>query len=150
MKTILTLDLGTKTGWALYRDGLITSGTMDFKNNRFTSGGMKFLRFCKFLTETKNLCDGIDAIYYEEVHRHLGTAAAHAYGGFMAHLTAWADSYEILYDSVPVQTIKKHLTGKGNANKELMIKCVREKGFNPEDDNEADALALLLYVMDTK
>lgn len=46
---------------------------------------------------------------------------------------------------MPVGAIKKHATGKGNANKEQMVEAVRALGFHPADDNEADAIALLLY-----
>jgi Holliday junction resolvasome RuvABC endonuclease subunit len=44
---------------------------------------------------------------------------------------------------VPAGTIKRHITGKGNATKEEVIAAVRAKGFSPVDDNDADALALL-------
>jgi hypothetical protein len=43
---------------------------------------------------------------------------------------------------VPVATIKRHVTAKGNASKEAVIAAVRALGHNPEDDNEADAITL--------
>lgn len=142
--TILALDLGTTTGWALMtRDGSITSGTESFKPHRFEGGGMRFLRFKRWLTEIKQTSDSIDAVYFEEVRRHLGVDAAHAYGGFMAHLTAWCEHHQIPYQGVPVGTIKKHATGKGNASKDEMVASVRARGHAPTDDNEADAIALL-------
>lgn len=144
--TILALDLGTTTGWALMaRDGSITSGTESFKPHRFEGGGMRFLRFKRWLTEIKQTSDGIDAVYFEEVRRHLGVDAAHAYGGFMAQLTAWCEHHQIPYQGVPVGTIKKHATGKGNASKGEMIAAAKARGHLPADDNEADALALLDY-----
>ena len=146
--TILALDLGTTTGWALMtRDGSITSGTESFKPHRFEGGGMRFLRFKRWLTEIKQTSDGIDAVYFEEVRRHLGVDAAHAYGGFMAHLTAWCEHHQIPYQGVPVGTIKKHATGKGNASKGEMIAAAKARGHLPADDNEADALALLHYAL---
>ena len=48
---------------------------------------------------------------------------------------------------MPVGTIKKHITGKGNAPKEDVIAAVKNKGFLPIDDNEADSLALLDFVL---
>lgn len=145
---ILALDLGTKTGWALaLDDGLITSGTAEFKNSRWEGGGMRFLNFCHWLMRVKSTGGALDAVYFEEVRRHLGVDAAHAYGGFMAHLTAWCERYEIPYQGIPVSTIKKHITGKGNANKAAVIEAVRKLGFEPADDNEADALGLLDYVL---
>mgnify|MGYP002129749897 CR=1 FL=1 len=149
--TILALDLGTQTGWALTsRDGSITSGSQAFKPQRFEGGGMRFLRFKRWLTEIKQSCDGIDCLHFEEVRRHVSTDAAHAYGGFLATLTAWCEHHQIPYQGVPVGTIKKHATGKGNADKAAMVAAVRARGFSPADDNEADAIAILLWAIETK
>jgi len=148
---ILSLDLGTRTGWALRgRDGSITSGSESFKPQRFEGGGMRFLRFKRWLTEVKQSADGLDAVYFEEVRRHAGVDAAHAYGGFMAQLTAWCEHHGIPYQGVPVGTIKKHATGKGNAGKQDMVAAMQALGFRPEDDNEADALALLMWATETQ
>ena len=142
--TILALDLGTQTGWALTsRDGVISSGSQSFKPQRFEGGGMRFLRFKRWLTDIKQCNDGIDQVVFEEVRRHVGVDAAHAYGGFMGQLTAWCEHHQIPYQGIPVGTIKKHATGKGNASKDEMVAAVRTRGHNPADDNEADAIALL-------
>lgn len=147
--TILAMDLGTTTGWALMaRDGSIISGTEHFKPQRFEGGGMRYLRFKRWLTEIKQSSNGIDAVYFEEVRRHLGVDAAHAYGGFMAHLTAWCEHHNIPYQGVPVGTIKKHATGRGNASKGEIIAAIKVRGHVPCDDNEADALALLYFAME--
>jgi Holliday junction resolvasome RuvABC endonuclease subunit len=54
----------------------------------------------------------------------------------------------IPYQGVPVGSIKKHATGKGNASKEMMIAAAKARGFRPADDNEADALAILHWVIE--
>jgi Holliday junction resolvasome RuvABC endonuclease subunit len=144
MATLLALDLGTNTGWAIARDGLTISGTQSFKVGRYEGGGMRYLRFQRWLDELA--LSGLDSIHFEEVRRHAGTDAAHVYGGLLATLTAWAESRSIPYAGVPVGTIKKHATGEGNANKEAMIAAAVSRGFRPIDDNEADALALLHLV----
>ena len=149
--TILALDLGTRTGWALLdTNGTITSGTEQFKPQRFEGGGMRFLRFKRWLAELLTACDHINAVYFEEVRRHAGVDAAHAYGGFMGHLTAWCEHHGIPYQGVPVGTIKKHATGKGNAGKDEMIASVSQRGHRPGDDNEADALAILHWAIETQ
>lgn len=149
--TFLALDLGTQTGWALSAiDQPITSGSECFKPQRFEGGGMRYLRFKRWLTEIKQTVDSIDAVYFEEVRRHVGVDAAHAYGGFLATLTAWCEHHQIPYQGVPVGTIKKHASGKGNASKDEMISAVIKRGFNPVDDNEADALALLHWALDSQ
>ncbi|UNE55284.1 crossover junction endodeoxyribonuclease RuvC [Bartonella machadoae] len=145
--TILCLDLGTKTGWAIRGvDGHIFSGTVNFQSRRFEGGGMRYLRFKQWLTEMKVTAGSIDAVYFEEVRRHVGTDAAHVYGGLLATLAKWCEHHQIPYEGIPVGTIKKETTGKGNASKEEIIKAMCAKGHEPKDDNEADALAIL-YLM---
>ena len=144
-RCILALDLGTQTGWALRtRDRCITSGSESFRPQRFEGGGMRYLRFRGWLTELKATADGLDAVFFEEVRRHAGVDAAHAYGGFLATLTAWCEHHQIPYQGVPVGTIKKHATGQGNAGKEAVMAAVRARGHAPADHNEADALALCM------
>jgi Holliday junction resolvasome RuvABC endonuclease subunit len=108
---------------------------------------MPYLRFKRWLTDFKALLGAIDAIYFEEVRAHKGVDAAHKYGGFVAHLTSWCEHHQIPYSGIPVGTIKKHITGKGNAPKESVIMAIKNKGFAPVDDNEADSLALLDFVL---
>ena len=149
-RTLLALDLGTTTGWALHgADGLITSGTVSFRPGRFDGGGMRFLRFTNWLAEIDRLSGPIAAIWFEEVRRHAGTDAAHVYGGLMATLTAWAELRGVPYAGVPVGTIKRHATRHGNAPKAAMIAAMRTRGHAPADDNEADALALLHWAIET-
>jgi len=146
---ILALDLGLKTGWAVWcDDGSVGSGTQIMKRKYSDDYGVRFLLFHSWLTEMKNKYD-ITEIYYENVVRHTGTQAAHAYGGFKAMMSAWCEHHGIKYvgNGVAVGTIKKHVSGKGNANKNLMIVSVEKLGYKPCDDNEADALALLDYVV---
>lgn len=149
--TILALDLGTTTGWALRGpDGLITTGTASFKPSRYDGGGMRYLRFTNWLTELDRLSGPISAIWFEEVRRHVGTDAAHVYGGLMASLTSWGELRGVPYEGVPVSTIKHHATGKGNAPKETMIAAARARGYSPTDDNEADAIAILHWALETR
>jgi|SRR5277367_1029231 len=145
MPTILAVDLGTKTGWALSQKKIIYSGTYNFANDRFQGGGMRYLKFHRWLSRLQELDGGVNEVYFEEVRHHVATDAAHVYGGFMATLTSWCESQKIPYQGVPVKTIKKSITGKGNANKKDVMDAVKALGYKPIDDNEADAIALLLY-----
>ncbi len=145
---VLALDLGTCTGWALWSpDAPIVSGAESFKPGRYEGGGMRFLRFKRWLMELKASQKSLQAIFFEEVRRHQGVDAAHAYGGFLAVLTAWCEHHQIPYQGVPVGSIKKHATGRGNADKAAIVEAMRARGHNPTDDNEADALALLHLVV---
>jgi len=147
---ILALDLGTNCGWALSHEvqtdiaGLSyqepTYGTFNLKSSRFSGGGMRFVRFEQ---ELNNFVGLADQVVFEEVRRHRGTDAAHVYGGLLAVLTAWCEKNKIPYEGETVQAIKKFATGKGNGDKEAVIKAVEGWGFHPQNDNEADAIALL-------
>lgn len=146
MTTVLALDLGSTTGWALrLADGTVFSGTMDFRPGRYEGGGFRYLRFRAWLDEIEARAKHIDRVHFEEVRRHTGTDAAHVYGGFLAHLTAWCETKHIPYQGVPVATIKRYITGKGNASKPAMIAAVHARGHQPIDHNEADALAILIW-----
>ncbi|MBF0341347.1 MAG: hypothetical protein HQL95_10360 [Magnetococcales bacterium] len=147
--SILALDLGSKMGWALRQaDGTVTCGTVEFRPGRFEGGGMAFVRFKKWLNEVIRFAGPIGSVFFEEVRAHAGVTASHVYGGFLSHLSAWAEEAEIPYQGVPVGTIKRHATGKGNASKEEVIEAMRRKGHNPADDNAADALAILHWALD--
>ena len=138
---ILALDLGTTTGWALRSaNGPVAHGFVSFKSQRFEGGGMRYLRFGRWL-------DDMLALSGPEVRRHLGVDAAHVYGGLLATLTAWCERHQIPYQGVPVGTIKRHATGKGNAGKAEVIAAMKALGHPVTDDNEADALALLRWAL---
>lgn len=146
---ILALDLGTTTGWALRpTGGPIAHGWMSLKGGRYEGGGMRYLRFSRWLHEIYGTAGDINAVYFEEVRRHASTDAAHVYGGLMATLTAWCESRNIPYSGVPVGTIKKHATGKGNAGKDDILAAMQALGHPVTDDNEADALALLNWALE--
>ena len=148
--SILALDLGTTTGWAVRTARCrILHGTAEFRPSRYEGGGMRYLRFGKWLDQTLEVTGGIGALYFEEVRRHAGTDAAHVFGGMLATLTAWCEGQGIPYQGVPVGTIKRFATGKGNADKAAMIAAIRVRGFDPTDDNEADAIAILLWAIET-
>lgn len=140
---LLALDLGTKTGWATHSNAGITYGMQSFANDRFSGGGMRYLKFEKWLMGLPKPSQ----VVFEEVRRHRATDSAHVYGGLMATLTKWCESEGIPYQGVPVGTIKASWTGKGNSNKEAMIAEANRRGFKVDDDNAADALALLHYWM---
>lgn len=145
--TILALDLGTTTGWAtLASSGHIVHGWASFKPGRYEGGGMRYLRFSRWL-DSMAIETTISEVAFEEVRRHAGTDAAHVYGGFLAMLTGWCEERRIPYRGIPVGTIKRHVTGKGNADKAAVIAAVKALGHPVSDDNEADAVALLRYVM---
>lgn len=149
-EAVLAIDLGTTTGWACRpMDGIIVHGWASFKPTRFEGGGMRYLRFKQWLGQLNGTLNGeLQAVYFEEVRRHASTDSAHVYGGLMATLTSWCEGLKIPYQGVPVGTIKKHATGRGNADKAAMLEAMNLRGHPVTDDNEADALALLHWALE--
>ncbi|MGE0039156.1 MAG: crossover junction endodeoxyribonuclease RuvC [Xanthobacteraceae bacterium] len=148
---MLALDLGTTTGWAMrLPGGTIESGTVSFRPSRYDGGGIRYLRFRNWLEGIVADSGGVHFIPYEEIRRHVSTDSSHVYGGLLATLTAWCEERGIAYQGVPVGTVKRFIAGKGNADKQAVIAAVRERGFSPTDDNEADAIAILLWATETQ
>ncbi|MBB4287680.1 crossover junction endodeoxyribonuclease RuvC [Roseospira goensis] len=148
--TIVALDLGTKTGWAVHARGIITSGTLTMAAGRFDGGGMRFLKFRRWLdTLLAELGGEITALHFEAVRRHAGTDAAHVYGGLQAVLTSWCEEKQVPYSGVGVGVWKRHVVGKGNASKDDVKHELRRRGHDPADDNEADAIAIALWATET-
>jgi Holliday junction resolvasome RuvABC endonuclease subunit len=156
MKKTLAVDLGTQFGFAINRaDGRVESGSVSLHAKRGEGDGMRFVKLNRWLVEAKN-CHNFTDVVFEDVKRHVGVQAAHAYGGYKAILQAFCERHQIAYVGVGVGVIKKRFTGNGAAKKEDMIARCRSLGFKPADDNEADALAILhshlglCYLHDTK
>lgn len=144
-RCILAIDPGTHCGWALRNGKSLNSGTWDLAPRRYEGAGMRYLRFRKHLNEIADVCTP-ELVVFEEVHRHAGTDAAHIYGGIRAELQSWCEAKGITtYSGLPVGTIKKHATGKGNAKKPAMVEAAQTKwpGQQVADDNQADALWML-------
>lgn len=102
---------------------------------------MRFLRLRSLLSEILRTTGKPDVVVFEEVRRHLGVDAAHIYGGCLATITSVCEEWRVPYQGVPVGTVKKLATGKGNADKAAMIEAARRRwpDANIRDDNEADA-----------
>ena len=147
----LALDLGTVSGWATCVNGRVSSGTQSFAfNPRYEGGGMRYLKFQRWIDEMHTTVMFDQVVFEEVMQRAASIAAGHVYGGFLAHLTAWCEDRKVPYEGIPVGTIKKHATGKGNAGKDMMIAAAEKLGYAPKDDNEADALCLMHWLMETR
>ena len=140
--TVLAIDPATQLGWAYGTKGpkgwSVKSGSISFHNAQWDGAGMKFLKFRKFLNTFEP-----DIVAYEAVEAHSSTYAAHCYGGWVAMIQMYCEMNDAQYIGIPVGTIKKFWTGNGHAKKNQMIDKAVAMGYNPKDDNEADALAIL-------
>lgn len=124
-------------------------GSICHKPNRTESPGFRYIHFRDWL-DAAFVTRPFNRVYYEDVRGHKGTFAAHIYGGLQATLQTWCDDAGVEYSGVPVGTIKKAVTGKGNASKQMVIDAMKELGYTPQDDNQADALALREYIRSIK
>mgnify|MGYP000895631597 CR=1 FL=1 len=144
--SVLALDLGTSTGFALsVGEGALVFGTLDLRPKKYEGGGHRLLKLRAKLDEWHAI-KALAHVYFEAVRRHIGTDAAHIYGGLMGEVESWCEAHGVPYAGVPVGTIKKGWVGKGNANKADMIAEAENRGFEVDNDNEADALALMWHV----
>lgn len=150
MKTIAALDLATCTGFAVRKDsGRIESGTVDLRpGGKETRPGARWANFRRFLVDLKQSNPDLQAIYFEVVRRHVSTQSAHCYGALKGLLELFAFNHCIELHAVGVGTWKKKFTGSGAADKKQVIALCRDLGFRPADDNEADALGILLVAID--
>jgi len=151
MSTILALDLGMNTGWAIYKPSEgIEFGSEDFSVKKRKRGTpprcTSFMDFHCWLDNLMSI-HGIKTVYYEEVMRHAGTRAAHCYGAFECLMEISGHTIGIKPIGIPVGTIKKFATGNGHAKKPEMISSAISAGLDVTDDDQADAVHLLRYVL---
>jgi len=155
---VLALDLATKSGWALRdRTGAMESGVQEFLLKRGESKGMRFLRFRKWLREMLTFgeignsfsIEEPGLICYEQAHHRGGYATSLAVG-LVTEVLAEAARVEVEHMPVHTGTLKRWATGKGNTNKEGMMKRAAELYPKVDiiDDNHADALLLLSHGLD--
>lgn len=164
---ILSLDLATKTGFALWDGSRIESGVQDFTKGRGESNGMLFLKFNAWLNQIALDDDEgparVDLIAYEQPAIFRSGAANEIAVGLCTRVQEFGERNRIEYFPVPVPTLKKWSTGQGHASKELMFAAARgtvqgwserippfaDRGayLQIHDDNEADAIMLLAYAM---
>lgn len=165
-RCVLALDMARSTGAAARSaDGKVKLYLKKFPKIEGAGVGWTWLNFRHWLTETRNKLDGIDAVYYEELQfiggsikkgkngepdRMMGASTQNARlkFGFEAILTGWCEHHQIPYKGFAPVTIKKFITGSGKSDKYEIIKSVNALGFQIEDDNIADATALLMLGLD--
>lgn len=137
---VLSLDLGQRTGWAVASNGILEDSGVhslfDAKYKDFTDGE-RFHAFYQFLMNY----DDVDMIIFEQVAGGTKGRQTVLYNGYRATLLLFAQMFCVPVVPLAVGTIKKAVTGAGNASKQDVIDCVRALGHPTFDDNEADAIA---------
>jgi len=148
MAGLMALDLANKAGWATLArpDARPNYGTHKIGIEGSSLGDFIFAYdewLNDMITVHKPNC-----IYYEcpiiasrpNIHSALKLI------GIAAHTEFVAKKRKILRIHRPVvSTIKKSFTGNGHAKKHHIMNMCKTFGWVPEDDNTADALAVLHY-----
>lgn len=112
---------------------------------RDESAGMRLIRLQGKLNEIRTSV-GVDLVVYEAA-RNAGPKMQGALviqAMFQGVILSWCEQHGIEYRGYSPSEIKKHATGKGNANKQAMLEAAASRWPGVRmDDNEADARFLL-------
>lgn len=154
------LDLGTMTGYsATYVDPekpladplFLMQGQLDLRVGEYDSRGIIGVRLRAFLNKVTP-----DIIFMERVRytppqgggaitpsaiAARGYTASEFFGGLMQLVVDWGYVTDTPVHPIPIGTIKQRATGKGNANKEAVIKAHNEQFGTtfPTDEKEYKA-----------
>jgi Holliday junction resolvasome RuvABC endonuclease subunit len=176
-RLVLGLDLGTNCGYtyATVRSGDVISATLilprhmgqwDLSVNSFESGALRFLRLRQFLSavrpdlvaleDVKYSPPGINKINANAVLARVSTAAEFL-GALKCTVGTWCEEHGIPCVGFGIGTIKKRACGRGNANKEDMIKACNNtfgstlevEGYESTGaDNVADSAFVCLLALE--
>ncbi len=154
---VLALDLATKTGVAIWHaDGRVSISTQAFRDLKGGHPGDRWHRFATWLTRTDEREGGFAGVFYEATDflvsnkdgdgNSIGPSIQNVRikFGFEAHLLRWCRVMRgIPVESFAPSTCRKAFVGSGRAKKLDVIAECRRRGYEPPDDNAADALAVL-------
>jgi len=173
---ILTLDLGTKTGWAYRNSGRsLQAGTWRLMSPKeVTAQGklrgdrrldQRIPRLYEKLSETRDRVGGLDWIVFEDVQFGSTTMQAHLWASFRTVIWLFASLSGIKTECLATGKLKVFAAGHGAATKDMMAawlckKCPNDfrhfdgatrRVDNNEvlDDNAVDAIHLLLWAEQT-
>lgn len=140
---ILSLDIATKTGFAH------TSGYSGVWNLATKAGESKSRRLVNLKCQLARIIDlvKVDYVIYEAAFGNpkmmRSVMVIKEYHGIVK---LFCEENHLPHSEVAPTVLKKHATGKGNANKKAMVEAAEAKyGRKMVDDNEADGLWLLDY-----
>lgn len=142
---ILGIDLGASTGWVILDNGRYISGGTNVL--KISSKETKAARWIKYRTWVIDILERVKptSVAVEDVSRHSGVHAAHAYGYYRYVLEA-----ECLLRNVPVISLsvgqwKKLAVGKGNAKKpEVAERLQKVYPIEFETEDHSDALGIAI------
>ena len=146
---IAALDLATKTGVAVGPlGGSPALWTLDLKSKSEAKFHASRLMQIQGLAHRLIAEHGVRFIAIEKpfVATHNNWETTLLTIGLTANVLSWAERKGIPVDIFPSQTVAKHFTGSGKMKRDekkaaILAEC-RARGWDPNDDNQADAAAL--------
>lgn len=142
---MLSLDLGSVTGFAVKDSHGISSGTLNFKKGgKFHAGGYwNLFQFLDCFEERFHL-NGISyEVIVEKPHAGRFIAPVRILFGLLAIVHLFCDKYGIKLTEYSPKEIKKFWTGTGTAKKPEMVAETQKVFPHIKDHNESDAIAML-------
>ena len=152
--TILSLDLGTHTGWVEVKDCVaLRSGTVTLPGPK-VHPGYRFITFSNWLYGFKH----VKEVFYEDVPRFESAAAARVYCGLLAIVQIFCLQHGIKFTAIKSNTVKMEFAGPGNGNCKKAVMCevahrLGWKGGHPGTDidhDECDALACAWVILNRR
>lgn len=159
MSTILALDMSKRsTGYATFEIGsdVAFHGTWEL-GSEFTPDGGTYCKLHQSMSDL-NLLGKIEYVYFEDplaataLHGHTNINSLRVLTGLAAHAESWGEAMGCrVVQRVNMTTWRKSFLGtvkrgtKRMTLKELSIERCHQLGFNPRNDDEADALGILDY-----
>jgi len=140
---ILALDISLNTGVAIGAGGNLTFGSYCFR--RYSKDCALLARgfgswLNKLIEDNEFTSVAIERPFFSPK-----TAKA----GYLLNGMSWEAHKVAHYHGLPrsdysPMTVKKFITGKGNAKKPEMMAVIKSMGYDIQDDNQADAVGILL------
>ena len=143
--TVLALDPATACGWAIMPYGV--SGVKDLTpTGKNLHPGKRYQRLRNLMRDKRTEFPDISLIAYElpigESTSQIQKAYSH---GYVAIIQLFCAEHGLGSRGIYSGTLKKFVTGRGNASKDEMIAAIKARGFNPQSHDEADAIGIALW-----
>lgn len=150
MRSVMTLDLATRTGWCCGIPG--QRPRFGVQKLGGTSRAQVYSSLLAFLDQSLQVHQFGELVIEAPLVRgeHSGIEAGRRAIGMVEHVTLFAYDNSIPLSEEHVGSTRKAVLGrgtfpKGEAKGEVLAWC-RQNGFEPPDDNAADALVLWKHV----
>lgn len=143
---LYALDLGTKTGWAYAVPGAEpVHGHVRLPADR--GDGAFFSAYRRFLLDHITVHAPRLIVYEAPLITGGMTHVQTVFRlfGLAAHTVEMAHIREVRCERANNASVKKFVTDNGRAKKPEVMDAIRARGWSPDDENEADALAVLLW-----